>query len=194
MLVGQVKEQKRTSGATRRVRDNKARVPLAMSMHDSVGHCPRHGAIDIINGEQNTNQKLHNITEEIKQILAQANVTATHCYREANLVADALAKNAAKKEQSFYFCNYKNLPSEASSVQIKDVTFSNISGTSHTVEAVILNCSATFPCQGIKLNDINLVYNGTGGPAVSSCANAKGTPTGKELPPSCLQSSLDSLT
>ncbi|XP_070031629.1 exopolygalacturonase-like [Nicotiana tomentosiformis] len=91
-----------------------------------------------------------------------------------------------------HYCPSPPCSSEASSVQIKDVTFNNIRGTSSSVEAVTLNCSASFPCQGINLTEINLVYNGAGGPAISSCDNAQGTATGMELPPSCLKSSLDS--
>ncbi|XP_016512003.1 exopolygalacturonase-like [Nicotiana tabacum] len=91
-----------------------------------------------------------------------------------------------------HYCSSPPCSSQASSVQIKDVTFNNIRGTSSSMAAVTLNCSASFPCQGINLSEINLVYNGAGGPAVSSCDNAHGTATGMELPPSCLKSSLDS--
>ncbi|MCD7459125.1 hypothetical protein HAX54_040164 [Datura stramonium] len=90
-----------------------------------------------------------------------------------------------------HYCPASPCNSPESSVQIKDVTFNNIRGSSSSVAAVTLNCSALFPCQGIILNDINLVYDGPGGPAISSCAHAKGKATGKELPPSCLKSSLD---
>ncbi|PHT35433.1 hypothetical protein CQW23_23133 [Capsicum baccatum] len=81
---------------------------------------------------------------------------------------------------------------EESSVQIKDVTFNNIQGTSISIVAITLNCSATYPCKEIKFNDINLVYNGLDGHAISSCDNAEGTATGKEVPPSCLKSTSDS--
>lgn len=77
-------------------------------------------------------------------------------------------------------------------MQIKDVTYKNIRGSSSSVAAVTFNCSASFPCKGIILNDINLEYHGPGGPAIESCAHAIGKATGKELPPSCLMSSLHS--
>lgn len=48
----------------------------------------------------------------------------------------------------------------SSGVQIKDVTFKNIRGTSRTEAAVNLQCSKDFPCRDVKLIDINLVYNG----------------------------------
>ncbi|MCD9560569.1 hypothetical protein HAX54_019285 [Datura stramonium] len=52
---------------------------------------------DMISRSQNINQKLYTIIEDIKQILTQANATTSNCYREANLVGDALAKNTSKK-------------------------------------------------------------------------------------------------
>ncbi|PHU04142.1 hypothetical protein BC332_24964 [Capsicum chinense] len=81
---------------------------------------------------------------------------------------------------------------DESSVQIKDVTFNNIQGTSSSIVAITLNCSATYPCKEIKFNDINLVYNGLDGHAISSCDNAEGTATGKEVPSSCLKLTSDS--
>ncbi|KAK4360264.1 hypothetical protein RND71_019216 [Anisodus tanguticus] len=86
-----------------------------------------------------------------------------------------------------HYCAPDDCSTQTSSVQVKDVTYNNIRGTSSSVAAVTFNCSAKFPCQGIKLHDINLSYNDPGGPAISICANARGTPTGKELPPSCLK-------
>ncbi|CAN4095045.1 unnamed protein product [Withania somnifera] len=88
-----------------------------------------------------------------------------------------------------HYCPIPPCSRQESSVQIKDVTFNNITGSSSSVETVIFNCSASHPCRGIKLDDINLVHKGYGGPAISYCANAIGTSTGKQLPPSCLRSS-----
>ncbi|CAN4123736.1 unnamed protein product [Withania somnifera] len=90
-----------------------------------------------------------------------------------------------------HYCPRGNCSSKASAVQIKDVTYKKIRGTSSSLAAVKFDCSASFPCQGIILKDINLVYHGPGGPAISSCSHAKGKATGTELPPSCLKSSFD---
>ncbi|CAN4122315.1 unnamed protein product [Withania somnifera] len=91
-----------------------------------------------------------------------------------------------------HYCPMPPCSRQESSVQIKDVTFNNITGSSSSVEAAILNCSASLPCRGIKLNDINLIHKGHDGPAISRCANAIGTSAGKELSPNCLKSSFDS--
>ncbi|XP_071720440.1 polygalacturonase-like isoform X2 [Rutidosis leptorrhynchoides] len=45
---------------------------------------------------------------------------------------------------------------QASAVEIKDVTYKNISGTSADKDAIIFKCSKSHPCQGVVLQDINL--------------------------------------
>ncbi|VFQ82684.1 unnamed protein product [Cuscuta campestris] len=74
-----------------------------------------------------------------------------------------------------------------SRVQIKDVTFYNIWGTSASKVALALKCSALVPCQDIVLNKIDLSYNGQeGGPAISDCSNVNGKSYGKQFPNGCL--------
>ncbi|KAF3453366.1 hypothetical protein FNV43_RR03806 [Rhamnella rubrinervis] len=74
--------------------------------------------------------------------------------------------------------------SSSSQVQIRDVKFRNIWGDSTSEVAVDLECSQSRPCQGIELNNIDLVYNK--GPARSYCSNAGGVALGRQTPPSCL--------
>ncbi|XP_038904214.1 exopolygalacturonase-like [Benincasa hispida] len=76
-------------------------------------------------------------------------------------------------------------PNEMSRVQIKDVRYEGIRGTSNTQVAVNFECSQIFPCQGIVLQDINLPFNG-GGKSTSICHNVRGSAFGQQLPPSCL--------
>ncbi|KAH0655760.1 hypothetical protein KY285_030642 [Solanum tuberosum] len=93
-----------------------------------------------------------------------------------------------------HYCPIHHCSKQPSSVQIKDVTFNNVRGSSSSRRAVILDCSALFSCEKINLNDINLAYHGRHGHAIAFCAHAKGKATGKELPPSCLKESLNSST
>ncbi|XP_015170035.1 exopolygalacturonase-like [Solanum tuberosum] len=88
-----------------------------------------------------------------------------------------------------HYCPERNCSgsTQESCVQIKDVTFNNIRGSSNSKAAITLNCSASHPCKGIMLNDINLEYHAPDAPAISTCTNANGKATGKELPPSCLK-------
>ncbi|XP_031250277.1 polygalacturonase-like [Pistacia vera] len=68
-----------------------------------------------------------------------------------------------------------NCPGQVSGVQISDVTYQNIRGTSATPVAINLNCSTKYPCKGIRLQNINLKYSNQ--VAQSSCSYV----TGKEL-------------
>ncbi|KAL0550155.1 hypothetical protein IC582_014657 [Cucumis melo] len=72
-----------------------------------------------------------------------------------------------------------------SKVQIEDVRYEGIRGSSNTQVAVDFECSQVLPCQGIVLQDINLTFNG-GGQSTSICHNVKGSTFGQQLPPSCL--------
>ncbi|KAJ6966168.1 hypothetical protein NC652_003909 [Populus alba x Populus x berolinensis] len=71
-----------------------------------------------------------------------------------------------------------------SRIQIKDITFNNIWGTSESNVAVTLNCSRTVPCKNILLKDISF-FHGRGGSVRSLCSNARGTSYGRQRPPSC---------
>ncbi|KAL0813591.1 hypothetical protein Bca101_070034 [Brassica carinata] len=73
-----------------------------------------------------------------------------------------------------------------SHVQIRNVTFKNIWGTSRDKVAVNLQCSKSFPCKDIQLIDINLIHNGSDGPATALCEYVNGSARGKMFPPSCL--------
>uniref|UniRef100_A0A2N9IAK8 Exopolygalacturonase-like n=1 Tax=Fagus sylvatica TaxID=28930 RepID=A0A2N9IAK8_FAGSY len=83
--------------------------------------------------------------------------------------------------------SHKSAPSR---VQISDVHFKNIVGTTTSKVAVTLSCSSQVPCQGVELFDIDLDYMGMS--AVkdvvqfsNSCLNAKVKSGGKQNPPAC---------
>ncbi|WOL11253.1 hypothetical protein Cni_G20015 [Canna indica] len=52
----------------------------------------------------------------------------------------------------------KNCPGQSSGINISEVKFKNIRGSSATEVAVKLDCSPSNPCMGIGLKDINLSY------------------------------------
>ncbi|XP_073125606.1 exopolygalacturonase-like [Henckelia pumila] len=80
----------------------------------------------------------------------------------------------------FNLCN----PQGSSKIQISNIIFRNIWGTSTTKDAVKLKCSKSHPCHNIALENINLI--GPGGVASSSCSNVHGRSRGRQKPPSCL--------
>ncbi|KAJ6311257.1 hypothetical protein OIU77_013097 [Salix suchowensis] len=78
----------------------------------------------------------------------------------------------------------RNCPGQASGVEISDVIYQDIKGTSATQIAVKFDCSMKFPCKGIRLEDVELTYKNQ--PAGASCNNAAGTTSGVIQPDSCL--------
>ncbi|KAL3567263.1 hypothetical protein D5086_029914 [Populus alba] len=83
-----------------------------------------------------------------------------------------------------YCPDNQGCPGQSSGVQISQVTYRNIQGTSATPEAVTFDCSPSNPCRGIKLQDIKLTYTNTA--ATSSCKNIGGTISGVLMPESCI--------
>ncbi|XP_027905240.1 exopolygalacturonase-like [Vigna unguiculata] len=75
---------------------------------------------------------------------------------------------------------------EASLVQIKNVIFSNIKGTTATPIAVDLRCSNKFPCETIQLENIDLSLSLKSKPSGSRCANIKPIYKGMQNPQGCL--------
>ncbi|KAL2464671.1 Polygalacturonase ADPG1 [Forsythia ovata] len=59
---------------------------------------------------------------------------------------------------------------KSSTVQVKNVVYQNIKGTSASNIAIDLDCSKSHPCQGIVLQNVNLVREG-GGKAKATCNN-----------------------
>ncbi|KAJ4723872.1 Polygalacturonase [Melia azedarach] len=78
----------------------------------------------------------------------------------------------------------KGCPGQVSGVQISDVTYQDIHGTSATEVAVKFDCSPKYPCSRIRLEDVKLTYNNK--PAAASCSNAVGSVSGVVQPNSCL--------
>ncbi|KAK8623892.1 hypothetical protein V6N13_065254 [Hibiscus sabdariffa] len=78
--------------------------------------------------------------------------------------------------------------SRSSKVRISDVHYINIRGTSTSKVAVDLLCSASNPCKGIHIDNVNLQYAGPQNdnlPFSSNCRNAKVTYHGFQSPPPC---------
>ncbi|PRQ48894.1 putative polygalacturonase [Rosa chinensis] len=78
----------------------------------------------------------------------------------------------------------KGCPGQVSGVQISDVTYQDIHGTSATEVAVKFDCSSKYPCNKITLNDVKLNYKNQA--AEASCSHAGGTAEGTVQPTSCL--------
>ncbi|XP_078435747.1 polygalacturonase-like [Wolffia australiana] len=99
-----------------------------------------------------------------------------------NIIMDNV-KNPIIIDQN-YCDSTKPCGEQKSAVAVSGVTFQNIKGTSATAVAMDLDCSNSVPCQGITLNDINLVTK-SGVAAKSFCRNVNLSKYGTVLPSTC---------
>ncbi|TXG70441.1 hypothetical protein EZV62_005376 [Acer yangbiense] len=67
---------------------------------------------------------------------------------------------------------------QSSAVQVKNVVYQNIKGTSASKVAVKFDCNENYPCQGIVLEDINLQAEESGESVEASCNNVQETEIG----------------
>ncbi|KAG4949701.1 hypothetical protein JHK86_042940 [Glycine max] len=74
----------------------------------------------------------------------------------------------------------KSCPHQSSGVKISKVSYEHIRGTSACPQAINLDCSKSNPCEGIKLQDIDLVYGE--GSTTSTCNNVGGINSGVVIP------------
>nr|XP_043611020.1 polygalacturonase [Erigeron canadensis] len=80
------------------------------------------------------------------------------------------------------YCDRKEeCPEQYSAVQMQNVVYRNIQGTSNSEVAINFDCSKTFPCQSVILD--NVVLNRAGeGDMKALCSNVKLTTRGKVTP------------
>ncbi|XP_048332094.2 probable polygalacturonase At1g80170 isoform X1 [Ziziphus jujuba] len=102
-----------------------------------------------------------------------------------NLYFDSV-KNPIIIDQNY--CNIRGACKEQKTgVQISDVLFENIYGTSSTDVAINLNCSRSVACTGILMKSIYLTSDKIGHKLTSYCTNAYGYSLGMIQPLPCLQ-------
>ncbi|XP_074565777.1 polygalacturonase-like [Curcuma longa] len=81
------------------------------------------------------------------------------------------------------YCDSKKpCQEQASAVEVGQVLYKNITGTSASEVAIDLSCSKAAPCQGIVLQDIDLSHQGS---TKSFCENAKWSKLGTVVPSPC---------
>ncbi|CAI8596152.1 unnamed protein product [Vicia faba] len=80
------------------------------------------------------------------------------------------------------YCDRKTECEEQdSAVQLSNVVYQNIRGTSASEVAIKLECSKAVPCKGIHLQDVILTPEGNDG-AIAKCENVRYTNSGKFFP------------
>jgi polygalacturonase len=75
---------------------------------------------------------------------------------------------------------------QTSAVEVSEVWYDNISGTSATDEAIRFACSDSVPCENILLRNIDLRLT-SGDAAASFCESVMGFSLGSVTPPSCFE-------
>ncbi|XP_059639021.1 exopolygalacturonase-like [Cornus florida] len=105
----------------------------------------------------------------------------------SNMLFDSIVVNDVSSPINIdqQYCPFPPCRQDSSLIQIANITFSNIQGTSATREAVKLVCSESKPGKNIVLENINLKYLGHEGPAISTCAHANVISRGQVIPPAC---------
>ncbi|KAG9449400.1 hypothetical protein H6P81_009365 [Aristolochia fimbriata] len=83
-----------------------------------------------------------------------------------------------------YCDSNKPCPEQGSAVEVSNVVYKNIKGTSASDVAIKFDCSKSVPCHGIVLQDVNLVRD-EGEAAKTECRNVIGSSRGQIAPPSC---------
>ncbi|KAJ4958940.1 hypothetical protein NE237_026051 [Protea cynaroides] len=82
-----------------------------------------------------------------------------------------------------YCPHFKCTKKDPSLVKLSNIKFNKIRGTSSSQLAVVIACSKGVPCKNVKIGNINLKYNGIGGPAQSTSSNVKPILFGLQMPP-----------
>ncbi|KAI3803454.1 hypothetical protein L1987_31606 [Smallanthus sonchifolius] len=84
-----------------------------------------------------------------------------------------------------YYCDSsKPCPNKTCAVNVENISFVNIRGTSATKEAIKFSCSDVSPCEGVYLEDVAIV-SAFGGITTSFCWEVKGSTSGYVYPPIC---------
>ncbi|KAG6468047.1 hypothetical protein ZIOFF_072613 [Zingiber officinale] len=81
-----------------------------------------------------------------------------------------------------YYCPHSSCASKTTAVQVSDVKYLYVTGTSTSSVAIALNCSQTVPCTGITMDNVNLWSANQGQQVQSNCIDAKGSVKDKVSP------------
>ncbi|KAE7997354.1 hypothetical protein FH972_001996 [Carpinus fangiana] len=88
-----------------------------------------------------------------------------------------------------YYCDSRHpCANQTLALKVANISFMHIRGTSATEEAIKFSCSDDLPCEGLYLEDIQLVSS-CGGITRSFCWEAYGSSSGLVNPPACFSCS-----
>ncbi|KAF8776431.1 hypothetical protein HU200_003124 [Digitaria exilis] len=163
------------------------------NLHVSKVVCgPGHG-ISIDLGDDNSRAEVSGITIDTVQLYGTTNGARIKTYQGGSGYAKDITfqnmimynvKNPIIIDQN-YCDKAKPCGQQRSAVEVSNVVFKNIRGTTISKDAIKMNCSKNVPCHGITLQNINLKMQGGKGTTKSTCQNAKWRKSGTVLPQPC---------
>ncbi|KAI6700588.1 hypothetical protein NL676_014912 [Syzygium grande] len=91
-----------------------------------------------------------------------------------------------------FYCDHQDCKNQTSAVEISNVTYSQVNGTSRAKAAVEFACSNRHPCRDILMKDITLNLTAKGKETTSYCSNVRGRRNSNIFPSiSCLEEDED---
>ncbi|XP_062209053.1 polygalacturonase ADPG2-like [Phragmites australis] len=164
------------------------------NLHVSKVVCgPGHGFSIGSLGDDNSRAEVSGITIDTVQLYGTTNGARIKTYQGGSGYAKDITfqnmilynvKNPIIIDQN-YCDKAKPCKAQGSAVEVSNVVFNNIRGTTITKDAIKLNCSKNVPCHGIALKNIDLKMEGGKGATESTCQNAKWRKSGTVLPQPC---------
>lgn len=164
------------------------------NLHVSKVVCgPGHGISIGSLGDHNSRAQVSGVTIDTVQLHGTTNGARVKTYQGGSGYAkDITFQNMIMHDvdnpiiiDQNYCDRSKPCEEQRSAVEVSNVVFKNVRGTTATKVAIKLNCSMSVPCHGITLQNIDLRMHGGMGNTVSTCQNAKWRKYGNVRPQPC---------
>ncbi|CAJ2661351.1 probable polygalacturonase At1g80170 isoform X1 [Trifolium pratense] len=159
---------------------------------------PGHGISIGSLGKSNAWEKIHNVKVDGAYLYNTDNGVRIKTWQGGSGFASNITfKNILMENVSNpiiidqYYCDSRDpCKNQTLAVQVGNISFINIEGTSATEETIKFACSDTSPCEGLYLENIFLPSY-FGGDTRSYCWQAHGSAKGYVYPPACFSNSSD---
>ncbi|KAF7819021.1 Polygalacturonase [Senna tora] len=137
----------------------------------SIGSLGDTGSKESVSGITVNGAKLSGTTKTWQMLCMQGGSGSASNIKFQNIEMDNVA-NPIIIDQNY--CDQKNpCKQKDSGIEIKNVLYENIKGTSASEVGVSLNCSESVPCEGIVLQNVKLQREGDGEASKASCQSVK---------------------
>ncbi|XP_020086602.1 polygalacturonase-like [Ananas comosus] len=154
---------------------------------------PGHGISIGSLGARNSKAQVSNVTVDTAQLIGTQNGARIKTWQGGsgyvravvfkNIMMDNV-ENPIIIDQN-YCDSSKACKIQKSAVEVSNILYENIKGTSASQFAITFNCSKSIPCHGITMQNINLVGQNKKS-TISACDNAMWTKKGNVIPTPCV--------